>query len=57
MTVYRHSIYCDLIHNEDATNQNGNQLLRLQETMKWGARDEVSSVFRDYIKEKGNRHT
>jgi hypothetical protein len=22
MTVYHHSIYCDLIHNEDATNQN-----------------------------------
>jgi hypothetical protein len=22
MTAYHHSIYCDLIHNEDATNQN-----------------------------------
>jgi hypothetical protein len=22
MTVYHHYIYCDLIHNEDATNQN-----------------------------------
>jgi hypothetical protein len=22
MTAHHHSIYCDLIHNEDATNQN-----------------------------------
>jgi hypothetical protein len=22
MTAYHHSVYCDLIHNEDATNQN-----------------------------------
>ena len=35
-----------------------NQLLRLQETIKWGTREEVCClVFRDYIKEKGNRHT
>jgi hypothetical protein len=25
MTAYHHSIYCDLIHNEDATNQNKKQ--------------------------------
>jgi hypothetical protein len=24
-TAYHHSIYCDLIHNEDATNQNSNE--------------------------------